>query len=762
MSDDARDLISQIEKSESSYQDSGHAKLTLAYKQLWKANSTVRHKALQPRLFHLVLSAFDHLTLNQLTEALRIDPEDKKKYQTELQPKHVEWLCHNFLITTPTAGLEWAHQSAKDFVTRQMMECDTPVFSKAANHMYMSRIALQLISQIDHPAWKVGGLDLLCWRQYQSSEQQTAALELDITSMVNTIKKTIERINAEHDVVNTIIDHRLKSLVRNTMLGLGNTSERMQALATLFKAASFASYVVARFMYHLRVVCDTTASISGLQQLLRAMISSPDSALPVVARVVQLFSFTKDQIYSLDGGVNWDVLECFKSAEDFSFYSQLFRHVPIANWRRTSCEVMKKVSSVHGSEAIVAPLKLLTLINTPDKALIEHAVMASNSKLKVVDWTKYPAELMFLACECSCDKTVALFLNHEFFPASGYPTSRTLLQARDEPGALPIHVAVREGSYRVIEELVKSEEREARSFGKEIHVGGGDEIVCDDNYTGLLYVPDGDGNLPIHLAAKKRDSPDIKLIFDLMIDYDAKHATLFPVTPFHPSGTPDSTRKQTSMLLSRNNKGKLPIHRALRKNFVAVQAMLQYEFEAFCSSNQNHQLRSNLLFAPSSTGELLIEYVVKDMGWLFWPETTWRIIRMMLEFEDKWMDLTPSENPGLKRQSELLNTKVFSELVERWEYGFLKPEWLDWLLEKYEVHSSVAVTTSLDRIRKRMETVTVAPKPWDKVALLQKKDDYQMRLLEQLPFEPGYDVDAATVEYLKMKEDIENEWYRVY
>ena len=96
-SDDARNLISQIAKSESSYLDSGHDKLTVAYKRLWEANSRLRHKDLQPRLFQLVLCAFDDLTLNQLTEALRIDPGDMKRYRTDLQPKHVEWLCHNFL-----------------------------------------------------------------------------------------------------------------------------------------------------------------------------------------------------------------------------------------------------------------------------------------------------------------------------------------------------------------------------------------------------------------------------------------------------------------------------------------------------------------------------------------------------------------------------------------------------------------------------------------------------------------------------------------
>ena len=194
---DARDQFSKIAKSESDYLDSRHTKLTEAYKQLWEANSRARHKVLQPRLFHLVLCAFDDLTLNQLTEALRIDPEGQKPYQTDLQPEHVEWLCHNFLITTSTAGLEWAHQSAKDFVTHHMMESNTPVFSEASNPICMSKIALQLLSKIDHPVWK--GLNLAYWRNYRSSERQATTLELDFEGIAKTIHEVNERARADCD-----------------------------------------------------------------------------------------------------------------------------------------------------------------------------------------------------------------------------------------------------------------------------------------------------------------------------------------------------------------------------------------------------------------------------------------------------------------------------------------------------------------------------------------------------------------------------------
>jgi len=757
-SDDARDLISQIAKSESPYLDSSHAKLTVAYKQLWEVNSRVRHKVLQPRLFHLVLCAFDDLTLNQLTEALRIDPEGKKPYQTELQPKHVEWLCHNFLVTTSIAGLEWAHQSAKDFVTRHMMEGNTPVFSEVSNHVYMSQIALQLISQIHHPAWKVAGLDLPYWRQYRSSEHQTAALKLDVERIAKTIHEATSRARAEHGA-NRTKDNRLgsESFVRKAMLDQLQSSEHMKTLAPVFEAASFASYVAARFIYHLRVVCDTTASMSGLEQLMRTMIASPDSALQAVARFVQFFSSIREPL-------KWKAMEYYESregswfAEDFSIYSQLVRKFPIARRQRTSCEIMKTVCTDHDGKALVAPLRLLTLINTPDKALIQDAVTVSRSTLMAVDWNSYPAELMFLACNYNSDKVVALFLNHAFFPASGYPTSRKLLQAQDEDGSLPIHVAAQNGYFRVIEELVKAEERDARGLSQESHASGGDEIASDNNHTPLLYMPDGDGDLPIHLAAEWNRPRDGEPTFDLMIGYDAKYATLFPATLSHQPSVPGSTRKQTSMILTQSHLGYLPIHLVASKgNAPGVQAMLQRELEAFCeyvstqsprSSSQNHQQRSHLLFALSQSGELPIDIALYQALWLRSPEAGWMIVQTMLEFEAKWMDLTPTETPSLKRRSELLNSKVFSKMVWHWKCGHLKPEWLDWLLDRYEAHSSVAVTTYLAQIRNRMETVTAARDHTDKFALLQKKDDYQMRLLEQLSFEPGFDVEAATVEFV--------------
>ena len=332
-----------------------------------------------------------------------------------------------------------------------------------------------------------------------------------------------------------------------------------------------------------------------------------------------------------------------------------------------------------------------------------------------------------------------MLLSHALFPESRYPTSCELLQAKNEDSSLPIHVAAFNGYSKVIEELLRAEERDVRSLSKESHASEGNKIASDDDHPKLLYVPDGNGDLPVHLAAEWNAPQDGDPMFELMIGYDAKYATLFPATLSNQPGTPDSIGKQTSMLFTENHLKYLPIHlAAARGHASAFKAMLQREYDAFreytstqlpSSSSQNHQQRSGLLFARTPSDDLPIHIVLSSGFWRLLPKTHWTIVQTMLLFEAKWMDLTTLEKPSRKRRSELLDSKVFEKMIWHWKRGDLKPEWLDWLLDSYEVHSSFAVTTWLAETR------------------LWKKDDYQVRRLEQLSFEPGYDVEAASIKF---------------
>lgn len=757
-SDDARNLIDQIARSESLYQESSHSKLTVAYRQLWEVNSRVRHKVLQPRLFHLVLCAFNDLTLNQLTEALRIDPEGKEPYRTELQPKHIEWLCHNFLVITSTARLKWAHQSAEDFVKHHMMEGNTPVFSEASNHFCMSQIALQLISQINHPAWKDGGFDLLFWRQHESYEGQIAAWESEFPRMLEMILDVTNRVITQGSIAD------LNSFVEQAMLDYMHSSENIQTLAPVLEPTFFVSYVTTRFIVHLRMVCDLTASTSGLEKLLHTIIASTDSALPAIVRLLMVFPVISEKFNyfntlskredKVGRNARYEMGQFFDSRRkrsSFSYYGLLglfFHYRPMRY--RSFAELKEELCTDHDVNAVIDPLKLLTVINTPDKGLIEHAVMISKSTMRAVDWINYPAKLMFLACLYNSDKTVALFLNHAFFPATRYPSSRTLLRAKGKCGELPVHFAAMYGHDRVFEVLVDSEKRRVRSFLKEKGASGEDEIATRDDDIRLLYMVDDEGKLPIHLAAACFfNIPGSERTMNLMMKYDAKYATLFPATLLHQSGAPESAVKQTSMLLMPDHSGQLPIHIASAKNAHGVRAMLQREFEAVrdhlssdwpSSSSRNHRQRSRLLFSHSLNRKLPIDIRLGSFMQGRRDNQNWIIIQTMLEFEGKWMDLMPTETPGRKRRSELLNPKVFARIVNLWMQAHFEPEWLAWLLDRYELYSSGDLIISLIETRTLMDPLMAATATFNlrrKLLLLLKEDDSQLRLLEQLPFEPN-------------------------
>ena len=210
--------------------------------------------------------------------------------------------------------------------------------------------------------------------------------------------------------------------------------------------------------------------------------------------------------------------------------------------------------------------------------------------MKTADWNSYPAKLMFLACNYNSDKVVALLLNHALFPGSKYPTSRQLLQAQAGFGRLTIHFAAQKGYFRVIEEMLKAEERGARSLSTESHVTGGDEIASHDNHNKLLCIPDNFGCLPIHLVLGLHEPRGAGPTLDLMIRYDARYATMFPASLSHQPGVPDSTWKQTSMLHTQDRSGYLPIRVASQGNAPGVKAMLQREFQAFheCVQHSRH------------------------------------------------------------------------------------------------------------------------------------------------------------------------------
>lgn len=253
------------------------------------------------------------------------------------------------------------------------------------------------------------------------------------------------------------------------------------------------------------------------------MVTAADTALPAIASLFRVFSAVRKLPNFRDNiEYRYEAKKGLKVTTGFPFYSLLLRRVPIVR----ECdfhffEIMENVCIFRNWKLVIDPLLLITLINTPDKALIESAIMASRLMYGSLDWKSAIAKVMIKACVFDSNNTVASLLNQAFSSSFGYSNIRALLYMQDDAGRSLFHSAVDSYSFRVIKELLKSEELDTRSSKKEIHGSGGNEIVSDDDQTGLLYLPDVFGNLPIHLAANDPFNEDNGAMIELLIEYDA-------------------------------------------------------------------------------------------------------------------------------------------------------------------------------------------------------------------------------------------------
>lgn len=622
-----------------------------------------------------MLGALDKLTLNQVTQALRINPEGNEPLLLDLDSFHVEWLCHNFLVATPKANLEWAHQSAKDFVMDRMGEDKTPMFSDVANHIYMSQITLQMMSQINHPAWKNDDVDLHYWRQHQDPEHEAAALNVEV-----------ERIAIALLEVPDIFDGKdwdsIAFFVRDEVLNHLQSGEYRKNLNYVFSSESFAHYVVAHIADHLRKICDATSSMSQLERSMESLIASPDSALAAAARLHQFFDLIRS---ALVRRVQNRSSRYFGPLVDIIYFRRHARsEYP---WEDISS------TNQHGN-TVEDPLRLLIMINTPNKAVVELGVRLSKSTMETIDWNSYAAVMLCLACRCDSYNVVNMFLNGAILSVS----KDALLQAKDEMGRLPVHVAAQESSSKVFEALVDAES-----------VGG-------DDHTPMLYVPDANGVLPIHITANIYGRGDDKKkenerILRRMIAYDAGYATLFPTTLSGQSDACGSIRNQTSMLLIPNKVGELPIHIATECHYHGgVELMLRRELEALCawirlaSSNDNGEnlkYRSRLLHSRS--WKMRPIDILYRQGPRTGSNSWWLCMRTILEFDAKWMDLSPRETTAFQHRSDLLDADFFWNILESWVAGLFELEWMDWLLERCELYRTKKIDLKLALVRRATE-----------------------------------------------------------
>lgn len=230
--------------------------LNQVYDRLWDSNQNVEYKVLQVRLFQLVMCAYRPFTLEILRDALMIDPESEDNFDAYLSTDTVEALFFNFLIQDSEGILIFAHESAKSYILRERAKVETPdIFSSINCHFVMSKICLQLMANIDHPAWKHVGLDLRrCKEKWQpaNSMQQT--------------EKIFHELWEEISSSGVFLFQRLHAY------------ELTELLVPLLHQ-SFCLYVIARFTRHCRKMMDKAIFQELFRHLFSVMTASNSAIL---------------------------------------------------------------------------------------------------------------------------------------------------------------------------------------------------------------------------------------------------------------------------------------------------------------------------------------------------------------------------------------------------------------------------------------------------------------------------------------------------
>ena len=191
----ARKLLDEM-KSSASESREGTEQMTAAFRRLWDFNHFVELEDSRTRLFRLVLCSFEPLSLQQLTEALRMNFDADDNYNEDLSIQQVRTLFSNFLIENVKDNVEFVHDSARSFV-EEMTDPTTSEslpFAERDNHYCMAQLYIRAMKPSPHKLWEEHsalkpswwyddyyGLDPSLIDRYGVTEQRLRITELWIT-----------------------------------------------------------------------------------------------------------------------------------------------------------------------------------------------------------------------------------------------------------------------------------------------------------------------------------------------------------------------------------------------------------------------------------------------------------------------------------------------------------------------------------------------------------------------------------------------------
>ena len=151
----ARKLLIEM-RSSASELGSGLKQMTAVYWRLWAFNYFVELEESRTRLFRLVLCSFEPLSIQQLTEALRINFGADDTYDERLSIQQVRTLFSNFLIENVNHDVEFVHGSARSFVEDMTDSTNgrTLTFAERDNHYYMAQLYIRAMKPSPNRVWE--------------------------------------------------------------------------------------------------------------------------------------------------------------------------------------------------------------------------------------------------------------------------------------------------------------------------------------------------------------------------------------------------------------------------------------------------------------------------------------------------------------------------------------------------------------------------------------------------------------------------------
>jgi ankyrin repeat protein len=541
----AQDLISSIGKAkdyESDNTDDSRyfQQLDEAYEKLWNTNKDDEHKDLQPRIFHLVLCAFEPLTLSQLTEALRIDPEVENSYDKELLPEYVEALFFNFLVKNSKDELEFAHESAKSYIIRVRGKgAASNTFSTIQNNLSMAKICLRLMTNIDHPAWRHAGVDL---RQCQGMFRPQ-----DLSAQIEEIFK--QRVpHAEW---------RKEFLVRQ-----GRSHKLLRILEPIFDGKSFAVYVSKYCIQHCRLVSKDETMFEQIFRSNFLMMTDQRSALTAVVFCLHYPMEVLNEYSRRYGGRRFEIIRQSRNGvEDVS--AELFETTHIFG--------------LDAGNLTLLPSHFLAMTDLITDNLVSNALAQPTPMLDDLDLTMlYPRPhlvsntagdtALLVACRNNSNAAAKFFLELELKMNEG--SHSALLFAQDRSGALPIHVAAAKGLSTLVGSLLSFE---AKFASRASAYEDDNSRKSDEKGQMLLYTPNKHGELPVDLAVASNRVKALRTMLEFEASYQVSQSSTRNLDGHRGSG-------QKSMLFMSAGT-RLPIHDAALHGFREL-TELMLEFEA--------------------------------------------------------------------------------------------------------------------------------------------------------------------------------------